>query len=1212
MTRTDGLEQKGGITFPPAVMSGGRASFHNASLTHLLALSASLGGSEAALIVREVRGFRILMEEGNGIGQDGIARLEGRDNGAETVLFPLPGTVTEAWLCVRHDAPALEHVRALWMTEIENLVHAAGTLPSTEGPALLQRLKQRVRRMSEAADVGFFQCDFTHDVLTADERFAQIWGLSPARLALGIPIQEIYDCVHPEDRVVYEGGTEEDLSRSGYYEVQFRVVLKSAYGKPFIRHLLVRGWCDEEAPEGELRSVGLVMNVSAASMTAEALRSSEAFTRLLLSSSPDCIHILDVDGVVRFVNEGGIRSMEMDSPIMLHGMSWVDLWRGQTRRLAVQAVQNALAGEIGRFQGYALTLKGTRRFWDVAVPPVFGEEGDVQRLLAIGRDLTEVNQSMERLQLALDAGAIAGTWMWDEGGAYVTGDTRLAATLRLDPLSLQQGIPASVIYDAIDERDRAAVRDAITAARRSGGKCRFQFRIMTPDGLRWFEGNGRCDLNEDGLISRFPGIVFDIDRSKRQSMRQSALVELGDALRALENAAEMEETAARIVCRELEASGAGYGVMDETGTGLVVGAPHMASPPPGMPRPRSVRGFHAFRDYGSYGGLLAQGKTIALTDVRSDPRTMEYTERFASLGIVSMLNVPLFKSGRLVGVMFVYRPAPHEWTEEEIVFTRAVADRTHAAMRQAGIQQQLRDVNGMLEERVRQRTRERDRLWSIGKDLFLIVSRTGQYQSVSPSWQNVMGYSSESLTGVRIEALCHPDDQAAVLKAFQELQAGMPWPSAGLDVRMLRRNGTWRSYNWSFNDEGDAVYGVGRDLTERNELEEQLRQSQKMEAVGQLTGGLAHDFNNLLAGIGGSLELLGLRLTQGRTEGLTRYIEASQEAVKRASSLTHRLLAFSRRQTLDPTPTDMNGLINSLVALIRGTVGPGVSLSLDLQDSLWLVRVDVNQFENAVLNLCINARDAMEQNGQTLAIMTRNRILEEDDARDLGVPGGEYVVLTVQDNGCGMAAETVKRAFDPFFTTKPQGQGTGLGLSMIYGFARQSGGQARIYSVPGEGTSVSIWLPRYHGDSASLPEQKDFPRPDRTGTLRAILEGRTVLVVDDEDTVRLVVRDVVEDLGGHVLCAADGPSVFQIIEQQPDLSPSVLISDIGMPGGMNGRQVAERLLLRFPSMKVLFITGYAEQSVLGERLLQPGCALLVKPFSVETLIAKLVQLVGQN
>ncbi|GEK95335.1 hypothetical protein GKA01_05320 [Gluconobacter kanchanaburiensis NBRC 103587] len=1212
MDRVEGTEDEPGALMPSPPLAGGRASV---LCVHLLALAAAEGGGEAALLVRDADGVRILGGESSTIAYEGAACLmDGQAVDACTVrLLPVRTGIVEVWLCVRHNAPALDHVRALCALQVDELLREHAAFRSSGENGIVERMQLRMQRMADTAEVAFYRCDFATRMVTGDARFARIWGLAPERLAVGVPISELVASLHPDDRIIYGGSLEEELRNEGFYELRFRILVhfqppQSASHvsdlqtrtpsytprRPLVRHVLLRGWREDEKRPERRRSVGLAMDVSSASTTAEALRSSESFTRLLLSNLPDCIHILDCAGCIRFVNEGGIRSMEMDTPITMHGRPWIDLWRGQPRRRAAQALQTALGGETARFQGYAMTMRGQRRFWDVVVSPVFGEDGDIQRLLAIGRDLTEANQSSERLQLALDAGAIAGTWMWDDSTSCMTGDARLAQTLGLDPDRLREGVMPNVIYDSVDPRDRFSVVQAVTAATRRGGRCRFEFRVETAAGSHWFEGNGRCDLGDEGRVARFPGIVFDIDRSKRQALRQAALVELGDQLRALEDTGMMEEVAARIICRELDASGAGYGLVNDDGTGMTVGGVSEE----GRPLP----GVRMFEDYGEFRTLLARGESVAISDVRTDPLTAGCEARYEAEGIVAFLSVPIFKFGRFVGLMFVCHETPHPWTEEEIVFTRAVADRTHVSMRQARTQQQIRDLNVMLEERILQRTRERDRLWNIAKDLFVIIDRLGYYVAVSPSWEETQGYRVDELAGLRLDALCHPEDKQIVRDTFARLLEGTPWPTAGLDVRMRRSDGAWRTYNWSYNDEGDEIYAVGRDLTERNELEEQLRQAQKMEAVGQLTGGLAHDFNNLLAGIGGGLELLGLRITQGRTEGLGRYIAASQEAVRRAASLTHRLLAFSRRQTLDPTPTDVNLLVGGLESLLRGTVGPGIELVSVLQPDLWLTRVDANQLENAILNLCINARDAMHGHGTTLRLATANHVLTVENASDMSIQAGDYVILTVEDEGCGMLPEVVQRAFDPFFTTKPIGEGTGLGLSMIYGFAQQSGGQVEIRSTPGEGTVVSLWLRRYQGEGTFRPEPAALPASSEG----ALLEGQRVLVVDDEDAVRMVVADMVTDLGGTVLAASDGPSALaRAIEGAP---PTLLISDIGMPGGMNGRELGEALLQKWPTLKVLFITGYAEQSILGDQPLGPGCALLVKPFTVAAFSRKLALL----
>jgi PAS domain S-box-containing protein len=380
--------------------------------------------------------------------------------------------------------------------------------------------------------------------------------------------------------------------------------------------------------------------------------------------------------------------------------------------------------------------------------------------------------------------------------------------------------------------------------------------------------------------------------------------------------------------------------------------------------------------------------------------------------------------------------------------------------------------------------------------------------------------------------------------------------------------------------------------TELMRAEEQLRQSQKMEAVGQLTGGLAHDFNNLLAGISGSLELMQAHIRRGRFEGLERYIGIAQGATRRAAGLTHRLLAFSRRQTLTPKPTNVNQLISGMEELVRRTIGPAVTLEVVGSAGLWPALIDPGQLENALLNLCINARDAMPDGGR-IAIETANVALDAAAATAHGLPEGPYLSLCVTDTGTGMPPEVVARVFEPFFTTKPIGEGTGLGLSMIHGFAQQSGGQVSIESEVGRGTRVWLYMPRHHGE---VDGDDVAPTPADAARAR---EGQTVLVVDDEPSVRMLVAEVLEDLGYTALEAEDSAAGLRLLESGARID--LLVTDVGLPGGMNGRQMADAARVRRPDLKVLFITGYAETSVLGGGRLAPGMHVLTKPFPIETL-----------
>jgi len=385
-----------------------------------------------------------------------------------------------------------------------------------------------------------------------------------------------------------------------------------------------------------------------------------------------------------------------------------------------------------------------------------------------------------------------------------------------------------------------------------------------------------------------------------------------------------------------------------------------------------------------------------------------------------------------------------------------------------------------------------------------------------------------------------------------------------------------------------------------NAMEEQLRQSQKMEAVGQLTGGIAHDFNNLLQGIIGSLDRVQFRIAEGRINDVDRFLKGAVASANRAAALTHRLLAFSRRQPVDPKPINANQLIGSVEELLRRTMGETVALTTDLADNLSMVRCDTNQLENALLNLVINARDAMPDGG-SVKIITRDIHLDEKAGLKHELPAGNYVSLQVADSGVGMPADVKARAFDPFYTTKPIGQGTGLGLSMIYGFVRQSDGSVRIESEPGKGTTIEICLPQYQGGEA--PPVAEPPPPE---SFQSDL-GNIILVVEDEAVVRLLVVETLQDLGYRALEAAEDQAALRILQtgQRVDL----LVTDIGLPG-LNGRQLADAGRTTRPNLKILFMTGYAETAA-SSSFLTPGMEIISKPFEMDAL-AKRVRKMLEN
>jgi PAS domain S-box-containing protein len=518
---------------------------------------------------------------------------------------------------------------------------------------------------------------------------------------------------------------------------------------------------------------------------------------------------------------------------------------------------------------------------------------------------------------------------------------------------------------------------------------------------------------------------------------------------------------------------------------------------------------------------------------------------------------------------------------------------------------ELADLNATLAQRVEEKTRERDRIWNVSQDLLVVSDRSGIWQTVNPAWTTALGWSEAELLNRTSEWLEHPDDNGLTRAKVKEL--GARETTVRFESRFRHKDGTYRWLSWTGVSDKDSNYAVARDVTAEKAAAERLKateeallQSQKMEAVGQLTGGIAHDFNNLLTGIVGSLDLLQTRLNQGRTDNVARYIHAAMTSANRAAALTHRLLAFARRQPLVPKVVDVNQLVVSLEDLLRRTIGEAIDLEITATDGLWNTLCDPNQLESALLNLAINARDAMP-NGGKLTIATSNARLDAASADPSALSPGDYVCISVTDTGTGMSAEVAARAFDPFFTTKPIGQGTGLGLSMIYGFARQSNGHATIDSKLDRGTSVKLYLPRHHGQS-SVEQAAGVHASQHAAT------GETVLVVEDEPVVRSVILEMLADQGYRTLEAGDGPTGLRLLRDNKQID--LLITDVGLPG-MNGRQLADQARETRPDLKILFITGYAESVAIADGFLQAGMEMITKPFDLDNLSRRIRAMVSR-
>jgi signal transduction histidine kinase/ActR/RegA family two-component response regulator len=570
----------------------------------------------------------------------------------------------------------------------------------------------------------------------------------------------------------------------------------------------------------------------------------------------------------------------------------------------------------------------------------------------------------------------------------------------------------------------------------------------------------------------------------------------------------------------------------------------------------------------------------------------------------------LVATGHILSVT-TFRVEPAERRQVAVLF-KDVTERRRAEVA-------LQRLNEELEQRVAAALSER-RLFAelvdhsvvnvhvIDKDLrWLAVNRQAKHD-FNRLYGNTpeIGYLMPALMGDSVQ------DQALILPMWHRALAGEQF----IEVAAFGRACDLRHYELRFNalrdhdGELQGAYLFAYDISERVQeqqrlakAEDALRQAQKMEAVGQLSGGIAHDFNNLLGGILGAQELMQQHLEQSRFDALAPLLELSSSSAQRASSLVHRLLAFSRQQTLQPRATQVSTLVAGMEELVRRSIGPSIALNSHFDAQLWPTFIDPPQLESALLNVCINARDALPAGG-TIDIYGENIVLDSDLARPFELPSGEYVRLSIVDNGHGMSSEVAERVLDPFFTTKPLGQGTGLGLSMTYGFVRQSGGQLRVLSVLGTGTRIELYLPRHHEHPVEVAPRPKSRLPEKANT------AARILLVEDQTALRLVVCEVLEELGYQVEAFEDGPAALAHLQgsERPDL----LLSDIGLPGGLNGRQVAERCRELYPELKVLFITGYDESAVLSDGQLLQGTAVLTKPFELDALAERVREMLDEQ
>ncbi len=758
---------------------------------------------------------------------------------------------------------------------------------------------------------------------------------------------------------------------------------------------------------------------------------------------------------------------------------------------------------------------------------------------------TQIEQAERRLGLILDAAGAIGSWNWDIEARVLTGDARFASLAGLDPVSLEAGVSAALFFRNIVPDDQKRIRLAVAGILAGAEVFAKDYRLLKEDGsTRWVHANGRAIFDEQDQPIRFVGDLVDVTQQKR----------IQEQLRVAQTAG-------------------GIGTFEHSeGYGTVAVSTHFCH----------LLGLHPTRvlPVSTVNGLVHPDdrpiiEPILPTEPSAD-RNIEFRITRADTGEPRWLARRGEYVRDLAGPGLRYIGVAYDITASKL------------------IEERLRRANDALSERVKERTEELNRVWQNSRDLLAVLELDGKIRSVNPAWFETLGFSEPALVGKGLADLSATEDGAAT--------SGIPIMTEGtvrFESQLRHTDGSDCWISWTTSREGSAIYAYGRNVTFEKEqaaalkeAEAQLRQSQKMEAVGQLTGGIAHDFNNMLTGIIGSLDILRRRLAAQRYGEVERFIEAATTSAQRAASLTQRLLAFSRRQSLDRKTTNIAALMNNMSDLLNRTLGEQVELITSVADS-WPVVTDANQLENAILNLAINARDAMPEGG-VLSISARNVTLQVGQVAGLEIERStDFVAIEVKDSGLGMPPDVVEKAFDPFFTTKPIGQGTGLGLSMVYGFAQQSGGAASISSEPGQGSTISIYLPRSEATRAAPIAASGGALPRGA--------GERVMVVEDDESVRLLVVEVLRDLGYAPAQAGNAETALIRMRSTPF---DLLISDVGLPG-TNGRQLAEMAREIYPDLRVLFMTGYAATATNRGDFLGEGMEMITKPFDLEQLALKI-------
>jgi len=1035
----------------------------------------------------------------------------------------------------------------------------------------LRESEARYRNMADHAPVMMWLTDPSGYCTHLNRRWYEFTG-QPESEALGLGW---LDVVHPDDRAKAEDAFLSSNVASAPFRVEYR--LRRADGT-------YRWVIDAAAPRFDasgrfLGYVGSVIDIDERReaeehlrRSEEELRASESKLRQIADNLPALIGYVDAEQRYRFNNKA-YETWLGRSPESLYGLHLRDAVGPATYDRIRPHVEAALSGQRTGHEWWAFLPSGTRYVKSDYIPDIQAD-GSVAGFFVLASDLSEYKQSETalaeseaRLSMVLES-VSDGFYALDAEGRFIVFNAAAERFFRRD----RQSVLGRKVWDVFPE-----AKDAFEPVynRIMGGGPAETFEApskVRPGHILEIRAarqpGGGLTVSLSDVTARKHAEQMVQDRTARLEILAEA-IEKAPSARSLSELLAVTERAARRLTRA-----DGVVVVLRSGE-QHFHPPHGVDPPAGpkFPMLDAVSGWS-----------LRHRQTAIVRDVWDDGRVPQDVRQPAF--VRSLVLVPLISAGQASAFVGAYWSTPHDSAPEEVAVLEALARTCGAVLQRLEVEEALRTLNQSLEAQVAERTAERDRIWQNSNELMAVFGFDGTRRAVNPAWSRVLGYDEETLLNSPFGGLTHPDDREKLAQMVQKLARGEH--IIAFEHRARHADGSYRHISWTAVPGDGVFYAIGRDVTEHRHAEEALRQAQKMEAVGQLTGGVAHDFNNMLTIIRSSTDLL--RRPDLPEDRRRKYVDAISETVDRASKLTNQLLAFARRQALKPEVFDVAARTRAISDMLRTIVGSRIRVVTEINGEACFAEADVSQFETALVNMAVNARDAMDGEG-TLTIKV-GEVSRVASIRGQRGGRGPFAAVSLTDTGSGIAPDQLGLIFEPFFTTKEVGKGTGLGLSQVYGFAKQSGGDVDVQSTLGEGTTFTLYLPRVEGPADTNNTSDDAHSNERLESGR----GRRVLVVEDNVDVGRFSTQILKDLGYETTWAANAAEALARLEEN-DGQFDVVFSDVVMPG-ISGVELGEEIRRRYPGLPVILTSGYSH--VLAEEG-RHGFELLQKPYAAEEL-----------